>query len=288
MLRVLCLGILVLPSAVSAQKQLHYSFKPGEHVQYHYKVSSTLDVMRKKGERESVTTLEADPDWRITDVDMDGAATIVVTIPNREEDHRERMRHINASHLTPQSRIVLDARGQLQYGKILIDDAPRTKTKELLDKIPGLNLLPEKDILREHMSWIWFILDTLPLDTLGTETISRFDTVVHGQNEKDTVTFGRNDRLRTAYHFSYHHVGTSRYSLRDTVADGFHFWRLRILTDAEEKHGSHTSTYHRESNVLLRKKDGLIYRLRATWENHNGNSVNNSETDLDLKSVEGD
>jgi hypothetical protein len=287
MKRALCLLLLLLPTVTSAQKLLHYQFKPGEHLQYHYKTMSTLDAMRKRGDRESETTLEADPDWRIESVDMDGAATIVVTIPNREEDHRERIRHINASHITPQSRITMNDRGYLLYGKILVDDAPRVETKQLMDKVPDLTLMSDKDLLRQQMGWIWYVLDTLPLDTLGTEAISRFDTTVHGQSEKDTITFGHKDRIRTAHEFSYHHNGTSHYSLKDTVAEGSHFWRLLVVTDAEQNYRAYTGTYHKVTTVLFRKKDNLLHKLHITEEHHTRTAVNTGEVWIDLKSVDG-
>ncbi|HEY3876565.1 MAG TPA: hypothetical protein VGM92_13900, partial [Candidatus Kapabacteria bacterium] len=116
------LVLVLLSSSVEAQSILHYTFKPEERLKYHYKVSRSLDAMGKRGLDESVTDFEADPEWLINDVSMNGEATAVLTNRERKETYLSGHARMNSLHFTPQSELSIDRNGKLMFAHILIDD----------------------------------------------------------------------------------------------------------------------------------------------------------------------
>jgi hypothetical protein len=285
------LELLGLPS--EAQTMLHYQFKAGERLQYHYKVSASADVMRRRGGKEYQTNFEADPEWDVEDVSVDNEARAILTVRNRMEIYRNGNWHLNFLHFTPQSEIAMNNSGALLYAKILIDDTERSHTKQYVGKIPGLRLLPDIQAVGPYFERLWYTLDTVKLDTIGTPITVGFDSSVAHPFEHDTMVYGRLDTFVStqAIPYEYRYKGTTAYSLRDTVVGDRHFWALDAVTDEETSSlkfsNSHPTGSHRSSVVLFRKEDCILQSWHYTLETHANGGSSNSEMWLTLTSIEG-
>src|SRR5690242_17711031 len=111
MLHRLCLLVslaFLTAAPLCAQSVLHYHFKPGEQLRYHYKISSNFEAANRRGMHESETEFDADPEWDIHDVTINGEATATLTIKNRKENYIIGNRKLNFLHLTPQTEISVD------------------------------------------------------------------------------------------------------------------------------------------------------------------------------------
>jgi hypothetical protein len=147
-------------------------------------------------------------------------------------------------------------------------------------------------VLLPYFERLWFTLDPLPIDTLGTPYIRNFDTTIARPYEHDTMVYARMDTFLTAAINPYQYKGKSTYTLRDTTVDNRHFWSLRYVTDAESFFVRYPklrpNESHRVTDILFRKEDGLVQSWHYTLENHNGSSASNSEMWLKLISIDGD
>ncbi len=277
------------PATLSAQSALRYQFKPGEHLQYHYTYTSTVDRMRKKGRKEWETVFEADPDWQVKDVDMDGAATVLFTVANRREKYEEGTRRLNFIHMPPQSQISVSAKGRLLYGKILIDDAERTRSKKAKKDGFDVKLNSDRSVLDGYLKKLWWAIDTVAVDTNGTPHDHEYDKVWNAAYEHDTALYGRMGHFKVGDVALREDKGKATYTMRDTVVGGQRLWSLHIIRDGKELQSeNYINEYHRTDDILFRKSDGLIHRWEAQIEDHNGVAVFSTDEVLELKKIEGD
>src|SRR5581483_4963732 len=291
---VVFISIVFIEVPLHAQRPLHYHFKPGERLRYHFKISANFDAMRRRGGREAQTDFEADPEWNIQSVTMDGGTLAVLTVKDRAETYKNGAWRMSFLHFTPQSQIAMDANGNLLFAKILVDDTERQHTKAYIGKIPGLRLLPDIEAFRPHFERLWYTFDTVQMDTMGTAVTVSFDSTSARPFEHDTMVYGRMDTFLTtpAIPYEYLNKGKTTYSLRDTTVGTEHFWALDVVTDAESSSvrfpNLRPNESHKSSVLLFRKEDGILQAWHYTFENHNGSTSSNSEMWLTLTAVEGD
>jgi hypothetical protein len=276
---------------VYAQSLLHYSFKPGERLEYHYKISSTLESMGRRGGGESVTEFETDPEWDIEDVTTAGEAHAILTMRNRNETYVQGHRRLNFLHFTPRSEIAMDHNGALVFARIIADDTQRSLTKKYIGKIPGLSLASDFDVLLPYFDRVWYAMDSASVDTTGVLYTERYDSIAAQPYEHDTMVYGRLDTFRTAAIDSLRTDGTNKYTLHDTVINGVHFWTLHIDSDSQSamtRYPSRSQQHsHKISDLLFRKQDGILQSWHYTLEVHANNAIASSEMWLTLTSLVG-
>jgi len=241
--------------------------------------------MRTAGGTQSERTLEADVDWSVADIDMDGTATVRLLIHNQKEE----VSSSNASfaRYIPYSEIAVTSDGRLIYGKILVDDSSRIRTRKIMDVVPGVRLLADKDFLNNYFERLWYSVDSTNIDTLGTPVVRSYDSTVLWSAEHDTSLYGRNEIYRSAYLISYKNRGKVTYTLQDTAVNNIHYWHLLATSDGESFFTVHyKNKYHYVQNILFRKDDGLIQAMRSTIETHNGAFMTTGETSLELTKME--
>jgi hypothetical protein len=255
-------------ATAAAQPSLQYRFNSGEHLNYHYKLTYRWD---KTGERPTETVFEADPDWQINDVDMNGGAIILLTLLNRREEYLVGHQPLAHSFFVPQTELALDNKGTLVYAKITVDDTNRTLRKARQKIDPAVHVSSDFDMVKELMKQLWFAIDTLSIDTLGTPYIVKFDSAVQWGPKR-----------------TLERVGNTSYTLHDTLVSGVHKWHLCFVTEDKYKGDGFTEKRHTVDDVVFRKQDCIIEQWQYVSELHTGSGLATYKMSLDLTSIAGD
>ena len=280
-------SFLVIPLSSFAQSQFHYRFKSSEHLHYHFKVDSKMEYSSGIGEQSTEGVFEADPDWQVREVDMDGIALVLLEMQHRIVNGDQ---VFDLAHYTPASMVEISTTGGLLYGKILVDDTLRNSTKAILAKYPQLRLLRDKEALELFLPRVWPSLDTLSLDTNGKLYVRTFDSIVSEPSERDTTLWGKLGVYPTATRVMYHHKGKALLTLKDTVLGKQHFWLEHIVTDGESYEDDDKSAipYHDDADILFRKSDDLIQIWSYILESHGDTFKSHVEMTMKLTSIDGD
>jgi len=239
-----------------AQSVLQYKFKAGEHFAYHYKLKYTVSQMTSRGGSTTDASFECDPDWLVEDIDMSGLPTIQLTVQNRTEKRASDYVNVDWARFPPQSHIVLNDRGKMLYGKILVDGAERVS-----------KTTPDSILIKGALRELWYAIDdTLHLDTTGEKLTLKYESDFEERDQK------------------IHLRGEVTYKLTPETLDTTPVWRLHWERSEKYKYPAYSMKRNTEVDTYFRRTDNLIQKRHYTNEWHTGYDTKVYEAWMDLTS----